>query len=385
MNLVAPMASKAPKNTAALSQLGNLYQYLIALKICLESDGGGLVNIEQYGDLTTTDYNYEIKHHNDPTYVLIDTHIDFWKSLSNWINNRNILSSHSNFILLTSAIVKEDSTFADWNSSNPEVKYQKIKQIYSNIKKSKSKYNTIQSYLNNIFTFNDDYSEKELLDVLNKVSITHSFESACILYENLLGHLAFQFAKKNQVSSLVRSLVGFIVEKGILSPLEWDIEINEFRAFLQEQAKKTLNNEVLDFPDNDLSVDIDIATLEKNFIKKIADIPYPDKINEAAINYTQTQNVLVIMADQNPHALKEFGKQVIEAGRLLNNMKEIICLEVETKNLSKLVKKSKILYNKAGSEIKTGNVPPNIQSGIIHTHLDESSFEWKIKEDDIED
>lgn len=375
----------APKNTAALSQLGNLYQYLIALKICLESDDGELVNIEQYGDLTTADYNYEIKHHNDPNYALIDTHIDFWKSLSNWVDNRNTLISHSKFILLTSAIVKEDSTFKNWNSSTLTIKHQKILDIHSDIKKSKYEYKTIQPYLKNIFTFNNDYSEKELLDVLSKVTIKHSFENAYALYENLLDHTAFLFSKKNQRSSLVRSLIGFIVEKGILSPQEWDIEINEFRFFLQEQARKALNNEVLDFPDVELSTDIDEATLEKSFIKKIADIPYPEKISEAAINYTQTQNVLVIMADQNPHALKEFGKQVVEAGRLLNSMKEIICLEVETTSLTRLVKKSKILYNKAGSEIRTGKTPPNIQSGIIHTHLDESSFEWKIKEDDIED
>lgn len=374
-----------PKNTAALSQLGNLYQYLIALKICLESGDGELVNIEQYGDLTTADYNYEIKHHNDPNYSLIDTHIDFWKSLSNWVDNRNTLISHSKFILLTSAIVKEDSTFKDWNSAKSETKYQKILDIHSSIKGSKHEYKTLQPYLNNIFTFNDGYAKQELLDVLAKVTIKHSFANAYALYESLLSHTAFLFSKMNQRSSLVRSLIGFIVEKGVLSPKEWDIEINEFRSFLQEQARKTLNNEVLDFPDIELSTDIDKATLEKNFIKKIADIPYPEKISEAAINYTQTQNVLVVMAGQNPHALKEFGKQVIEAGRQLDSLKEIICLDVETNSLSKLIKKSKILYNKAGLEIQTGKIPPNIQSGIIHTHIDESDFQWKIKEEDIED
>lgn len=89
------MTGRKPKNVASLSQLGNLYQYLIALKICLESADGAIVNIEQYGDLTTVDYNYEIKHHADPAYTLNDTHIDFWKSLSNWVINRKILSSHS--------------------------------------------------------------------------------------------------------------------------------------------------------------------------------------------------------------------------------------------------------------------------------------------------
>ncbi len=378
-------ANKVPKNSAALSQLGNLYQYLIALKICLESNDGELVNIEQYGDLTTTDYNYEIKHHDDPNYVLIDTHIDFWKSLSNWVNNRRLLESHSKFVLLTSAIVKEGSIFSGWNESSPEGKYGILKTIHSNINKSKFEYKTILPYLNNVLNFTNDYSKIELLAVLNKVVIKHSFENAPSLYDSLLHHPTFHFSKDNQKFSLVRSLVGFIVEKGILSPKEWDIEINEFRGFLREQARKSINNEALDFPDIEVSGEVDGATFEKNFIKNISGIPYLEKLNEAAKNYTHTQSVLVIMAAQNPHVLKEFDKEVENAGRLLRNMKNIICLELDSSDLSKLVKKSKILYNKADSEIRTGNAPPNIQSGIIHTHIDESDFKWKIKAEDIED
>lgn len=380
------MTGNKPKNTASLSQLGNLYQYLIALKICIESADGAIVNIEQYGDLTTEDYNYEIKHHADPTYTLNDTHIDFWKSLANWVSNRDLLSSHSKFILLTSAIVNNNSSFNAWNQSKPEEKFTVISSILEAINNSKHEYKTIRPYLNRVFEFDNSYTKEDLLAVLEKLVIKHSFENAESLYSSLLDHPAFIFAKDNKKPALIRSLIGFIVEKGVYSPTEWDIEVNEFREFLREQARKSVNNEVLDFPDIKIDTEIDTDTYDKDFIKKIVDIPYPEKVSEAAENYTYTQNVLLVMAERNPHVLEEFSKQVNEAGIQLSNIKEIICLEIEDIDAKKLIKKSKLLYNKASLEVKTGqNVPSNIQKGIIHTHTDQSDFYWKIKEEDVED
>lgn len=60
------MASPA-KNNAALSQLGNLYQYLMVLKICLEAPAGAIINLEQLGDITTADYQYGNRPGNTPS------------------------------------------------------------------------------------------------------------------------------------------------------------------------------------------------------------------------------------------------------------------------------------------------------------------------------
>ena len=380
------MTVSKPKNTASLSQLGNLYQYLIALKICIESADGAILNIEKYGDITTEDYNYEIKHHADPKCNLNDTHIDFWKSLSNWVNNRILLSSHSKFILLTSAIVKNNSSFYAWNQSTPEEKFTIISNILEDINSSKHAYITIRPFLNSVFEFDDSYTKKDLLGVLEKLVIKHSFENAESLYSSLLEHPAFIFAKDNKKPALIRSLIGFIVEKGVYLPTEWDIEVNEFKEFLREQARKLVNNEVFDFPDIKIDAEIDTDTYDKDFIKKIVDIPYPEKVSEAAENYTYTQNVLLVMAERNPHVLKEFSKQVNEAGIQLSDIKEVICLEIDDIDAKNLIKKSKILYSKASLQVKTGqNVPSNIQKGIIHTHTDQSDFHWKIKAEDIED
>jgi len=379
------MASTSAKNTASLSQLGNLFQYLIALKVCLESKEGSIVNIEKHGDLTTEKHNYEIKHHNDPKYTLTKTHIDFWKSLSNWVDNREILSSHSSFILLTSAIVNKTSPFFEWNKSTHEEKLNIINDIKHEVNQSQIKYKTIRPYLDKVFEFSHHYTKDDLLKVLDKLTIKHSYENAESLYNELLNHPVLLFANKSKKPSLLRSLLGFIVEKGIHTPTDWDIEVSEFHEFIQEQARKLVNNEILDFPDLSVNCIVDDETYKKDFITKIKEIPYPEKVNEAAENYTHTQNVILLMGDRNPHVLNEFSKQVEEAGVQLRGMKEIICLEIENYDAKKLIKKSKILYNKASLDVKTGNnVPPNIQRGIIHTHADESDFYWKIKDEDLE-
>tara|TARA_B100000929_G_C15486639_1_gene413026 strand:- start:962 stop:1828 length:867 start_codon:yes stop_codon:yes gene_type:complete len=288
--------------------------------------------------------------------------------------------------LLTSAIVNNNSSFYAWNQSTPEEKFTIISSILENINSSKHAYNTIRPYLNSVFEFDDSYTKKDLLGVLEKLVIKHSFENAESLYSSLFEHPAFIFAKDNKKPALIRSLIGFIVEKGVYSPTEWDIEVNEFKEFLREQARKLINNEVLDFPDIKIDAEIDTNTYDKDFIKKIVDIPYPEKVSEAAENYTYTQNVLLVMAERNPHVLKEFSKQVNEAGIQLSDIKEVICLEIDDIDAKKLIKKSKILYNKASLQVKTGqNVPSNIQKGIIHTHTDQSDFHWKIKAEDIED
>jgi hypothetical protein len=376
---------KAPKNTAALSQLGNLYQYLIALKVCLESPQGEVINIEAYGDLTTTDFNFEIKHHINPHYTLNETHIDFWKSLSNWVNNRRFLKNHNRFILLTTAIVKADGIFGDWNMSSVNKKYKKISSIKQKVVESKHDYKTISPFVTNVFAFDAEYKEKDLLDVLDKLVLKHSCQNAEYFYDELKDHQGFLTVRESHRKSLIRSLIGFILEKGILEPRSWDIEINEFISFLREQARKLANGEVPEFPDLTTTNSFDEEVLKMNFIKKIEEIPYPEKVSLAAINYTRTQKVIMLMADQNPHVLKEFENNADDAGRQLKHMKSIACLEMNRSDFNQLTKKSKILFHKADLGVKTGERPPDIQSGIIHIHVDESDFVWKIKEEDIED
>lgn len=140
------MASPA-KNNAALSQLGNLYQYLMVLKICLEAPAGAIINLEQLGDITTTDYQYEIKHHDNPLHMLVDTHVDFWKTLKNWVDNYDLLKTCSNLILLTSSIVRADSLLGQWNTAPPHDRYSTLKVKADEILDQPNSYKTIIPYV----------------------------------------------------------------------------------------------------------------------------------------------------------------------------------------------------------------------------------------------
>ena len=50
------------------------------------------------------------------------------------------------------------------------------------------------------------------------------------------------------------------------------------------------------------------------------------------------------MAERNPHVLKEFSKQVNEAGIQLSDIKEVICLEIDDIDAKNLIKKNQKSY-----------------------------------------
>ncbi len=380
---------KKPSNTAAFSQLGNLYQYLVALECCLELPEGQLVNIEQLGDITHADFQYEIKHHKDPNHFLGDTHIDFWKTLRNWVDNRKILSSYGNLVLLTSSIVKDDSLMGEWNRLDPQERSEQLVALRNQIQNSDKEYKTIGKHVQRVFDFSGDYEEKHLVEVISKITIKPSSDSAIALWESLKDHQALLAIPKNKRTELLTSLLGFIARKGVTSTSKWDIEISEFHEWLREQADAIRNRDFVSYPDLD-SIEIGAQYEDHRFIKEIVKIPYIDKIPGAARDYYFTTIAIGRMADQNPHVMRGFDSEVNQIGVELIAKKENICLSTLNKNTNNLVKLSKSLYNDALISLKaagryTKSVPKEFHRGLIHTHVDGSDFEWRIEESDIED
>ncbi|UQS87915.1 hypothetical protein M5C90_19195 [Pseudomonas chlororaphis subsp. piscium] len=154
------MASST-KNNAALSQLGNLYQYLIVLKLCFESPPGSIINLEQLGDISTSSgYQFEIKHHDSPAHILNDTHVDFWKTLKNWVDNFEHLKSFSNLVLLTSSIVRNDSLLGQWNTLSIEERKRRLQSTANEILAKPGSFKTITPFVEKIYNFSAANSEK---------------------------------------------------------------------------------------------------------------------------------------------------------------------------------------------------------------------------------
>lgn len=378
-----------PTNTAAFSQLGNLYQYLIALECCLDLSEGQVVSIEQLGDITHADYQYEIKHHAQPDHQLIDTHIDFWKTLRNWVDNKGVLDQYANFVLLTSSCVREETLVGDWNRIDSDERYEKLSVLKDQILSSDKQYKTIKKHVERVFDFSGLYSESVLTELLGKIVIKHSYESASLLWERLKVHQGLLAIPIKDRSKILISLLGFIAHKGVTTTAKWDIEVSEFHDFLRERAAEIRSNEYIHYPDLG-QIEIGTEYDDHRFVKEIHRIPYPEKVPLAAKDYYFASVTIGRMAEQNPHAISEFQSEVDQIGIELTAKKENICFAIAGKTDSNLVKNSKILFNDAILHLKASDkylkaAKKEFHRGLIHTHVNGSDFKWKIEVSDIED
>ena len=196
------MTEKKVNHSAALSQLGNLFQYLIALKCSLEAKSTDIINIESKGDLSQHDINYEIKHHHKADHCLIDSHIDLWKTLGNWVTHKEELSEYSHKILLTSSIVKEDTLAHAWNELLAEDRYIELNKLKTLFLADKSKYKSIRPHILKIFAFTPDYTQEQLIDLLKSVTIKHSQSGANKLFQELFDHPKLDLIKEKDRYSI---------------------------------------------------------------------------------------------------------------------------------------------------------------------------------------
>ncbi len=131
-------------NDATLKQAGTMYQYVIALKDCFELNIGDTLQIETNGDVSIINnigglFQKEVKHHFG-NQTLSDRDIDFWKTLANWYEEYDRVKGFSNYILSTTAIILDSSSFFDWNSLKKEEKLERIKAIGASSKEKEQSF-----------------------------------------------------------------------------------------------------------------------------------------------------------------------------------------------------------------------------------------------------
>ncbi|KMY03622.1 hypothetical protein V476_21835 [Pseudomonas syringae KCTC 12500] len=385
------MASPA-KNSAALSQLGNLYQYLTALKICLESPAGAIINLERLGDITTsTGYQYEVKHHDDPEHVLIDTHPDFWKTLKNWVVNRKILGPYSKLVLLTSSLVRAESLMGRWNDLSPLARYLELKAKADEVMSNSTKFKTIMPFVKAVYDFDQQYFSADLEEIIGRVVLKHSSEHASQLYDSLIVHNALMAISPKSKSNVIRALLGEIAVKGVTATNSWDLERDEVAHHLVSYR------DTLDAGGNIFFADLaDIECSDEIYdhrcIKEINLIPYPDQVMRAAQDYYYYSLTIGITAEDDPFILKDFKKSEGGIGEDLRLYKEshILDLAPLSKTPRDLLIVTKKLYVAALRGITVNGIGNSIEAkkftrGMLHSYVNTSDFRWRILESDIND
>jgi len=369
-------------NDATKKILGFEYQKLIALEYCLNSKPEDIIYIECYGDVSTKDTIIETKNHLKE-FNMTDQSIDFWKTLRNFVKEREITTQYSKLILHTSAIVREESIFSVWNEKNCEEKLRLIEQFKENPNDS------IKEFSNFIFNFKDSYQENDLLEILDKLELRISQPNVIEKYCELKEHLAFVIVDEKYRDTLLEQLIGYITKKAIDDNNRWKIISTDFMRDLQSYAKRCLS-EKIPFPE----VSIDVAfTGDENFlfIKELKEIELENKVEEAVVDYLTAEEsslrLIKVGGFSTSTAIDSFE---IELYGRMNTTKELHFLDISGPDISKAkaIYQSKKLFLICKNFEKLSirdvqSIEMYYQHGKMHKIVEERKFIWRFLGEDI--
>lgn len=369
-------------NDATKKILGFEYQKLIALECCFNSKPGDIIYIECYGDISTKDVIIETKNHLD-IFNMTDQSPDFWKTLRNFVKEKEITTQYSKLILHTSAIVKEESIFSNWNKKNRDEKLRLIEQFKENPNP------TIQEFSDFIFNFNDLYQKNDLLEVLEKLELRVSQPNVIEKFNELKGHQVFSIVDEKYRDGFLTYLHGYITKKAIDDRNQWKIIYNDFIRDLRSYAKRFLS-ESIPFPE--ATTDI-IVTGDENFlfVKELKEIELDTKVAGSIIDYLMaaesTLRLIEMGGSSTSIAIDSFENEL--CGKM-NATKELHFLEIQLSGITELkaINQSKKLFFtcKAFEKLNIKGVQSiemYYQHGKMHKTVEERKFVWRFLGEDI--
>ena len=373
------------KNDTTLTRLGDQYQYLIALECCINAKSEeDIIYIEQRGDVATNDESTEVKHHSGEDHKISDRHTDFWKTLKNWVENYEVISSYKKLVLLTTSSIQEKSKLIDWNALTKNEKLKTIIDI-----KAKKIPDSIKDFVEVVFTYNAEYTEETLLEILDKFCISHNQPVINEKIEAILKEPFFKsYPKKNKIPFL-NLLMAYILAAGRENAENWQIKISEFNRYVENHAKN-YTSDSLPIPDTYKNATTDISSFKgHNFVKEMQKIDLKPQVQEAVNDYYRTQQTVIEIKNHDlffTESFSHYQDNVISSD--LKIIKSKCELDIEDKtNESDRIKQSKMAYfNSMQLEVKQikGYVENKefFQRGTIHTivNSEENDFCWGFEE-----
>lgn len=372
-------------NDATLQKIGDIYQYLIALRTCFELEKDDTMQLETNGDVslisdTLGKYQMEVKHHFKEKSITTRD-IDFWKTLANWYKNYEHIKNYTKYILYTTAKITKTSPFYDWNISDKEKKLEKIKEIGGKTKKREKLFRTQFKRI-----FDKFYDEEHLLEILDKFIIEPAktkIDGISNEFTKYVGHIPIE-----NRDSYIGALLGEIMIKVKNPPHKWGVNKDEFEKILQRQtAAYGIKNAVplpTEYAKTDISKEDTKLLEQKKFVLCIREIEYDKMISSAVSDYWKTNMTIAKYFTDNPIYLDSLDLYKDELNKQMIYAKEKNELNVEESTEEKqLINISKQLYlevmkwnvNDFGSIIQNQGF---FQRGVIHDIVNETDFRWKV-------
>jgi len=308
---------------------------------------------------------------------------DFWKTLRNFVREKNNISPFSRLVLYTTAEINDTSIFFEWTQKSPEVKLSLLESIY------REPSETIREYCDLIFNFDDLYHRSDLLDILKRLEIRSSQKTIEEKYQDLKAHSSLIFVDEIFRDDLLKHLYAYISIKAIDNSYQWKVVYDDFIKDVQRYIRRYQQNEI---PYPDLPAGVGYTGNETFlFITELKAIELENEIESAVIDY--------IRAQKNSFKLLELGGESVRVSidnfesELKNKMiirKQRDALDLTHPDIptSRATKKSKELFLncKLFDKLKIRGVQEiemYFQHGKMHKIVDEQKFVWKFHARDL--
>lgn len=374
-------------NDATQNKVGDMYQYLVALRDCFELNEGDILQIETNGDVRIINdaggrFQKEVKHHFGKKSIS-DRDIDFWKTLANWYVDYERVKDFSNYILCTTATVQSKSAFYGWNNME---KTEKLKQLKNIGAISKKKEETFRTQYNRIF--GASYNESHLLEILDKFTIEDT-QTAIDGISNEFSKYIGNIPSENR-DGYIGALLGEILIKIKDPPHKWEVTRSAFDKILQVQSTTYGIPGIAPLPSEYAKAVVPedkITTLnQKKFVASIREIKYDKMIPNAMSDYWKADLTVAKYFRDNLMYLESLELYVEELSAKMQYSKENSELDAQGVTKEEQIKISKQLYNGVmGWDAKDfGSIIRNqgyFQRGVIHNIVDETDFKWKVGEE----
>ena len=374
-------------NDATLQKAGDIYQYLVALKDCFDLADGDTLQIETNGDVSIINdmggrFQKEVKHHFGKNFIS-DRDIDFWKTLANWYVDYERVKNFSNYILSTTATIRDDSPFYGWNNTAKTEKLTRLKEIGA---VSKENEETFRCQYNRIF--GDSYDENHLLEILDKFTIDAAKTSIAGIsneFSKYVGHIPSENRDR-----YIGALLGAILIKVKNPPHKWEVTKPAFDEILQAQTVAYGTKGTAALPNEYAKAELPadkITTLEqKKFVASIREIKYEKMVPSAMSDYWKADLTVAKYFRDNLMYLESLDAYTEDLSAKLRYSKANSDLNAEGATEQEQIRISRQLYNNVmGWDANNfGSIICNqgyFQRGIIHNIVDETDFKWKVGEE----
>lgn len=388
------MADRKLSNDASSSSQGTIFQLYVAVQKCLEMTSGQRIIIERYGDVTVSaSQQMEIKHYDDP---LTDSHVNFWKTLKNWMRDDFDESAYAVLLLCTTQEIGEKSLLKEWNSNDlsgriailkkiheeGESRYQKEVKSGKRDPKKPSESLILQRWVM------DPARIDKLLSVVERYIIADLSPDISNLYGQIkdIHAKGILLAKRDD---FLNALLGFVLCPKVVVENSWEIGFDEFSAKVQELTAQYCKG-TTQFPgknahaSQEASPELVESKKDQLFVVKIHSIEYHEVIPRAIGDYLYASETV----------LKELRDYEVPTSRFQAFARDVLDqswprYRRALRSISDVVKDSQNFYDEvmmcSPPTFPGFDTPPlRFRNGVLHMHCNDTSKGVKWRLDDHE-